>query len=706
MISFGWGALGSGAQNIKTAARIYVGTDVDLSAPGAILDGETMVLNDRVVLNGQTDATENGVYVWNGAASLMTRAGDASVSAQLYQMIINVEQGTKAETLWQLSNDGIIIIGSTELSFSQLGISYTAGNGIVVGGTTISAKAETLHTSAALDGTLRAVQDWAGTNSPLYLSTAEAALQYVGRTANTAFNGFSLINNTVASASNQQYSPSTIWQGQGWKTDATAASQAVAFRAQVVPVEGAANPTGYWGLDVSINGGAYANKFKVDSTGMVYFGGGNGTLFNSSTDIYTNSVSGRWILRTGGNNAIIIDGSQNIGIGTGSNAGARLEVSATYTATASILSQVKTSGTLTGYVNSGTYYGINHNPTFESGAFTGQAATALFVNANWTTTGGGTWASSSVRRIADFKEASQTYMAVGDFSSLTGGRGILLDSGSDDAGISFANTGIFRARIYQNSAGLNYNGGKFHNFIGAAMSDSRNSDSCYTFGASIALGAGALNPKVYHHYYTINNSGAQTGTATGIFLNATETALNGMAHNLMDLQVGSVSKFKVDNAGSATGYNFFVTNVLRSIGSVDLKLGTSSFGDALTLASATGNATFAGSVNGKRWIGTAKTDTVSAGASTVDCSLGDVHTMTLVNGTPTAITLSNAAVGTYILKLVQDGTGSCTVTWTTTVVWSGGTVPILTTTAGYIDIITLLYDGTTWRGSFTPNFAS
>lgn len=49
--------------------------------------------------------------------------------------------------------------------------------------------------------------------------------------------------------------------------------------------------------------------------------------------------------------------------------------------------------------------------------------------------------------------------------------------------------------------------------------------------------------------YTINNSGAQTGTATGIFLNATETALNGMTHNLMDLQVGGVSRFLVSRAG-------------------------------------------------------------------------------------------------------------------------------------------------------------
>lgn len=62
--------------------------------------------------------------------------------------------------------------------------------------------------------------------------------------------------------------------------------------------------------------------------------------------------------------------------------------------------------------------------------------------------------------------------------------------------------------------------------------------------------AGNSNYRQLNNTYTINNSGAQTGTITGIFLNATETALNGMTHNLMDLQVGGVSRFRVNSSGS------------------------------------------------------------------------------------------------------------------------------------------------------------
>jgi hypothetical protein len=65
-----------------------------------------------------------------------------------------------------------------------------------------------------------------------------------------------------------------------------------------------------------------------------------------------------------------------------------------------------------------------------------------------------------------------------------------------------------------------------------------------------AAAAGSANFRPLNIIYTINNSGAQTGTASGIFLNAIETNLNGMTHRLMDLQVGGVSRFRVNNNGT------------------------------------------------------------------------------------------------------------------------------------------------------------
>jgi hypothetical protein len=64
-----------------------------------------------------------------------------------------------------------------------------------------------------------------------------------------------------------------------------------------------------------------------------------------------------------------------------------------------------------------------------------------------------------------------------------------------------------------------------------------------------ASGAGSGSFRPLSIAYTVNNTGAQTGTATGIFLSATETALGGMTHNLLDLQVGGTSKFTVSPIG-------------------------------------------------------------------------------------------------------------------------------------------------------------
>ncbi len=85
--------------------------------------------------------------------------------------------------------------------------------------------------------------------------------------------------------------------------------------------------------------------------------------------------------------------------------------------------------------------------------------------------------------------------------------------------------------------------------------------------------------------------------------------------------------------------------------------------------------------------GVITTDTVAAGAVTCNLATSDKHNITLVNGTPTTISLSNATTGqVFRIKLIQDGTGSATVVWFTTIKWAGGSAPTLTTTASQYDV--------------------
>lgn len=85
----------------------------------------------------------------------------------------------------------------------------------------------------------------------------------------TAADGHQLINTTAAAAGAQQYSPALRFTGQGWKTAATAASQAVDFRLYNQPVQGSSAPTGNILIDSSINGGAFINIFSLTSGGAI-----------------------------------------------------------------------------------------------------------------------------------------------------------------------------------------------------------------------------------------------------------------------------------------------------------------------------------------------------------------------------------------------------------------------------------------------------
>ena len=63
------------------------------------------------------------------------------------------------------------------------------------------------------------------------------------------------------------------------------------------------------------------------------------------------------------------------------------------------------------------------------------------------------------------------------------------------------------------------------------------------------------------------------------------------------------------------------------------------------------------------------------------------------------------AGGTYIVRVVQDGTGSRTLAYGANYLWSGGTAPTLTTTASAVDILTFVSDGTNMYGTFVGDFS-
>lgn len=119
--------------------------------------------------------------------------------------------------------------------------------------------------------------------------------------------GINLINDTLASTGAQQYSPMSVLGGSGWKTDATAESQTVQFAQQVVPVEGAANPTGSLVFKSDIDGAGYVDVFSIGSDGDAIVGPGianprlrfgtahaSSYIWGTSAAFYCYMGSGQW----------------------------------------------------------------------------------------------------------------------------------------------------------------------------------------------------------------------------------------------------------------------------------------------------------------------------------------------------------------------------------------------------------------------------
>ena len=121
--------------DFKDSVRVATTGNVTIGGPGSAIDGISLSSGDRVLVKNQSTGSENGIYVWNGAASALTRATDADANAEVTSgMFVFVEEGTSnADNGYVLTTDGTITVGSTALSFSQF-----SGAGQIVAGDAIT----------------------------------------------------------------------------------------------------------------------------------------------------------------------------------------------------------------------------------------------------------------------------------------------------------------------------------------------------------------------------------------------------------------------------------------------------------------------------------------------------------------------------------------------------------------------------------------
>lgn len=86
-----------GALNYKANVFTASTTNVNIASPGSSIGGATVTTTfPRVGLFGQTDKSQEGIYIWNGASSPMTRADDANTWDELRNAVVTVDTGTLA----------------------------------------------------------------------------------------------------------------------------------------------------------------------------------------------------------------------------------------------------------------------------------------------------------------------------------------------------------------------------------------------------------------------------------------------------------------------------------------------------------------------------------------------------------------------------------------------------------------------------------
>ena len=119
----------------KASCRVVTTTNITLSggAPN-VYDSVNLAAGDRILVAGQSTASQNGIYVvqtvGTGSNGTWIRSFDANTSDRVTAgMTTAIEEGTNVGKTWRLTTGNPIVLGTTELTF----IDSSAG-GASVGG--------------------------------------------------------------------------------------------------------------------------------------------------------------------------------------------------------------------------------------------------------------------------------------------------------------------------------------------------------------------------------------------------------------------------------------------------------------------------------------------------------------------------------------------------------------------------------------------
>lgn len=124
-------SLGLGAfwQQVQTASDV----NIDISLPTDSVGGYTLTNSgvDRVLLTAQSNNTDNGIYIWNGASTPMTRSTDADQSDDfIVNKTVFIVNGDNAGVTDAYNGTSSPVIGTDPITFTEKSSSTLADGSV------------------------------------------------------------------------------------------------------------------------------------------------------------------------------------------------------------------------------------------------------------------------------------------------------------------------------------------------------------------------------------------------------------------------------------------------------------------------------------------------------------------------------------------------------------------------------------------------
>jgi hypothetical protein len=302
----------------KQSTRVVTATNITLSggAPNSV-DGVTLSLNDRVLVTGQSTASQNGLYLvttlGSGSNGTWARTSDGNENGEIEAgMIVMVTEGTVyADTQWKLITDDPIVINTTALTFTQnyMANSISSGTSNVV----VNSNANVTISSAGTANVLTV------SNTGAFVSGVVSATGNV--TGNYILGNGALLTGVITSSANINNGTSNVTvvsSGGNVTVGIGGTSNLAVFSTSGLDVTGRVSATGnvtggnilgngagLTGINafsnVTVTGGNSAVADSISDTLTLTAGSGIALVMDSSTDTLTIAVSS--------GSAIFVDGA-------------------------------------------------------------------------------------------------------------------------------------------------------------------------------------------------------------------------------------------------------------------------------------------------------------------------------------------------------------------------------------------------------------